>query len=145
MVKPDSFFTDKVQFRTIDTFRVVYLISSIIWFIITELGRFVYRPVIYKNDLKDFGIADSIGNSGGIIVQIFFCMALLNPPRNTGIRLILFLTCGYILYEIVQPYLPKGTFDWKDIIGTLAGGFFGYIYFQIIHTVIKKNRIYYRF
>lgn len=27
----------------------------------------------------------------------------------------------YIVYEVLQPYLPRGTFDWNDVFGTLLG------------------------
>ena len=89
---------------------------------ITEIGRFVYRPFIYKNHLNDFGIADSIGNLGGIITQIFFGLTFFNPTKKKGIRLIVFFSSGYIVYEIAQLILPRGVFDWLDIYGTLFGG-----------------------
>jgi len=55
--------------------------------------------------------------------------------------LIAFFTVGYIVYEILQPYLPKGTFDWKDIYGTLIGAVFSLLLFLLIHALmgIKKN------
>jgi hypothetical protein len=112
---------------------------------LTEIGRFIYRPFIYENNINDFGIADSIVNSGGIIVQIFFGLLFLNSTKVKGIRLITFFTLGYILYEIVQPLLPKGVFDWKDIYGTLIGGVIGLLFFLLIHSVFKRNRLIYQF
>jgi hypothetical protein len=38
------------------------LFIAITAFSITELGRSFYRPYIYKNGIKDFHIADTIGN-----------------------------------------------------------------------------------
>ena len=49
-------------------------------------------------------------------------LAILNSPRKKVFRVIGFIVIGYILYEILQPYLPRGVFDWKDIYGTLIGG-----------------------
>ena len=115
MNKSNNFFTDSESFRTIDTLRIVYLITSMIAFILTELGRFIYRPFIYENGINDFGLADSVGNWGGIMVQIFFGLAILNSPFKKGFRLIGLFVVGYIIYEILQPILPRGTFDWNDV------------------------------
>ncbi|MFC2088322.1 hypothetical protein ACFLSX_01880 [Calditrichota bacterium] len=145
VAKSNNFFTDKEQFRTIDTYRIVYFFTAIFWFFITEAGRFIYRPFIYVNHINDFGIADSIGNSGGIIVQIFITLAVLNSPGIKVFRVITFLTIGYILYEIVQPYLPRGVFDWIDIYGTVAGGIIASLFFLILHKIIKKNKVIYKF
>jgi glycopeptide antibiotics resistance protein len=112
---------------------------------ITEIGRYIYRPFIYENDINDFGIADSMGNLGGIIVQIFFGLTVFNPSHKKGLRLISFFIIGYILYEIAQPFLPKGVFDWNDIYGTIIGGLIGLLLFHLIHKVVKQNKIIYRF
>lgn len=141
MKNSKNFFTDKESIRTIDTKRIVYLIVSILSFLGTEFGRFVYRPYIYENNINDFGLADSVGNWGGIVVQIFFGLTLINPPYKKGFRLIGFFVAGYIVYEFLQPILPKGTFDWQDIFGTLIGGVLGLILYLIIHRSIKQNKV----
>ena len=38
---PGDFFTDRNAIRKIDTFRIVYLATAVVWFFITEAGRFV--------------------------------------------------------------------------------------------------------
>jgi glycopeptide antibiotics resistance protein len=141
MRQSKNFFTDKDSIRTIDTKRIVYLITAVLSFFGTEFGRFVYRPYIYENNINDFGLADSIGNWGGIVVQIFFGLALLNPPFNKGFRLIGLFVIGYIMYEILQPVLPKGTFDWLDVYGTLIGGAIGLLLYLIFHALIRQNNI----
>lgn len=128
-------FTDVDSLKTIDSIRISYFLVAVTAFFITEVGREVYRPYIYSNDIYDLGIADSIGNLGGIIVQIFFTLAILNSPKSKAYRVIIFLVIGYILYEILQPYLPKGTFDWIDIYATLFGGFIA----LLIHSLIIKR------
>ncbi len=144
MSTSENIFIDKEQLSIIDTKRILYLLVSALSFLLTEVGRFVYRPFIYENNISDFGIADSIGNSGGILVQIFLGLAILNPFPKKGYRLIALFVGGYIIYEILQPYLPKGTFDWLDIYGTLLGGAIGLITYFIINKVITKNRTIYR-
>jgi len=142
---PYKLFTSIEKLRTIDTRRVIYVVALILAFVVTEIGRHVYRPIIYQNDINDFGLADSIGNMGGIIAQIFLGLALMNPNLKQGFRVIGFLIIGYIFYEIVQPILPKGTFDWKDVFGTILGGVLAGIVFFMIQKYFKKNRILFKF
>ncbi|MGQ7870765.1 VanZ family protein [Sunxiuqinia sp. sy24] len=145
MKSKDNFFIDKEKIKMIDTFRLVYFITFLLAFGITEIGREIYRPYIYGNNINDFGIADSIGNLGGIIVQIFFGLAIFNPTKKKGLRLITFFILGYILYEIVQPILPRGVFDWKDIYGTIVGGAIGILVFLLMQKAISKNTVLYLF
>ncbi|MFC2101509.1 VanZ family protein [Bacteroidota bacterium] len=145
MKSKNNFFLDKENIRTIDTFRVIYFVTFLISLGLTEIGRYIYRPFIYENNINDYGIADSMGNLGGIIVQVFFALAIFNSTRTKGLRLIAFFILGYILYEIAQTFLPKGVFDWKDIYGTIIGGLIGLLLFLLIHMVIKRNKIIYRF
>lgn len=136
-----NFFLDKNRLKTFDTLRLVYFVIFLLSFAMTEIGRYIYRPYIYENNINDFGIADSMGNLGGIIVQIFFGLSILNSGRKKGFYLIAFFVVGYIVYEMLQPYLPKGTFDWKDIYGTVIGGLFSLLLFLLIHALmsVKKN------
>ncbi len=145
MTKSNNFFTDRERFKTIDTNRIVYFLTALFWFLITESGRYIYRPFIYSNNINDYGIADSIGNLGGIIVQIYFSLTIFNSPPQKVFRVIVFLVIGYIFYEIVQPYLPYGVFDWKDIYGTLIGGLIALLFFLILNKIIKKNKVIYKF
>jgi len=140
-----NFFIDKEKIRTIDTFRIIYFVLFVLFFVLTEMGRFIYRPFIYEHQINDWGIADSMGNLGGILVQLFFGFSVINPTKVKGLRLITFFVLGYIIYEIAQPFLPKGVFDWKDIYGTLIGGVSGLLLFLLMHKTIKSNKIFYRF
>lgn len=141
-MEKNNFFTNKTSIRTIDSKRIIYFVIAVIFFFLTEIGRNIYRPFIYTNNIDDFGIADSIGNSGGIIVQIFFMLAILNSPRKKVFRVIGFIVIGYILYEILQPYLPRGVFDWKDIYGTLIGGVISLFVLISIKKVVKNKVVY---
>ena len=144
-MKSNNIFIDREALRTIDTFRIVYLLIAIIFFFITEAGRNIYRPFIYNNEINDFGIADSIGNLGGIIVQIFASLTLLNSPGIKAIRIIVFVIAGYIIYEILQPILPKGVFDWKDIYGTFLGGIVALMIYFLLNISIRNNHVIYKF
>ena len=142
---PYNLFTSTEKLRTIDTRRVIYVVALILAFVVTEIGRHVYRPIIYQNGINDFGLADSIGNLGGIIAQVFLTLAVMNSNLKQGFRVIGFLIIGYIFYEIVQPILPKGTFDWKDVFGTILGGVLAGIVFFMIQKYFRKNRILFKF
>ncbi|MBR8537518.1 hypothetical protein KDU71_18255 [Carboxylicivirga sediminis] len=145
MVNPKNFFLDKEKLRTIDTIRIIYLMVFMVCFALTEAGRYIYRPFIYANNINDFGIADSMGNSGGIIVQIFFGLMLVNPTKTKGLRLIGFFVIGYVLYEVAQLILPKGVFDWKDIYATLIGGLIALGLFLLLNKLVKGNKTIYKF
>jgi len=142
MGKTNNFFTDKASIKTIDSKRIIYFVIAVIFFFLTEIGRNIYRPFIYTNNINDYGIADSIGNSGGIIVQIFFSLVLLNSPSKKVFNVIGFIVFGYILYEILQPYLPRGVFDWKDIYGTLIGGVISLFVLLFVKKMVKNKVIY---
>jgi len=137
-------FTDREAFRTIDLLRLLYATTAVATFLVTEAGRSVYRPYIYRNGINDFGIADSMGNLGGIVVQIFFSLAILNSQKEKAFNVIAFLVVGYILYEIVQSYLPKGVFDWKDIYGTIIGGIVAVIFLLLLRLIVKNNRVFHK-
>jgi len=145
MIKLNILFTNSNAIKTIDQFRIAYCVITIWAFLITEAGRNIYRPYIYANNINDFGIADSIGNLGGIIVQIFFVLTILNSPKLKAYSGFILMIGGYILYEVLQLYLPRGVFDLKDIYGTIIGGAFAIIIFSVLHTLIKKNHIFYKF
>ena len=101
--------------------RVVFFCLAVLAFFVTEFGRFVYRPYVRRHGVADLGLADSIGNLGGIVVQIFITLAAVNATRKQSFRIAPLLAVGYVAYEFLQPVLPKGVFDWKDVYGTLIG------------------------
>ncbi len=101
--------------------RAVFLVLGIAAFVVTEMGRYRLRPFVREHGIDDYGLTDSIGNLGGILVQIFVTLAILNPRQRTSYLIAVILGAGFIAYEFLQPHLPKGTFDWNDVWGTLAG------------------------
>jgi len=135
----DFFFTKGRLFK-MNALRLAYFVAFVSFFVLTEIGRKVYRPYIYRMHIDDFGIADSIGNSLGTLTQIFFYLGLFNATQKQSYRLIAFVTLGYIGYEIVQPYLPRGIFDWRDVFATLAAGIFSALVVTVVHAVFPERR-----
>jgi hypothetical protein len=123
MLVEDFFFSKSRVFKP-GSMRGVYFITFAIFFILTEIGRKVYRPHVYENGIYDLGFADVIGNLLGTVAVIFFCLGFTHATRIQSIRVIAFVTIGVTIYELLQPVLPRGIMDWKDVISTPVAGLF---------------------
>jgi VanZ family protein len=139
------FFSDKEALRTVDSYRIMYLVIAVIAYLFTEAGRMLYRPYIYSNQINDFGFADTVANLGGIIFLIFLLLAILNLQGNKAFYVIGLMIIGYILYEVLQPYMPKRVFDWKDIFASFIGATIALIIVLAKEKIIRNNRVIYKF
>ena len=119
--------------------RIVFLAIAVVAFAITEFGRYVCRPYVREHGINDFGLTDCIGNSGGIVVQIFFGLGLFNSSRKQSFRLAMFCSVGFVLYEFAQPFLPKGVFDWKDVYGTAIGYVISVLLILVVWRVVGSG------
>jgi hypothetical protein len=125
---------DKERILKITNERKIFFGIFISMFVLTEIGRKIYRPYIYANDIFDFWIADTIGNFTGTIAIIFFDLAGVNPAYKIGRWLILIITCGLIVYELVQYILPgRNTCDWRDIVATIIAGVISFGLYELIY------------
>ena len=118
---PGLFFTPN-RILKLSPRRGVYFVTFALFFVLTEIGREVYRPFIYQNAIDDFGFADVIGNLLGTIVIIFFQLGVCHATRVQGFRIVALVTVGITVYEIMQPILPRGVLDWKDVVSTPIAG-----------------------
>jgi len=116
-----GFFATPGRWRTWSAARTTFLVIAVTSFLFTEFGRHVLRPWVRENGIEDFGLTDTIGNWGGILVQIFAGITVIHPDRVQSIRLATFYSVGFVAYEFLQPVLPRGTFDWYDVLGTTVG------------------------
>jgi hypothetical protein len=117
--------------------RGVYFVTFAFFFILTELGREIYRPFVYQNGINDFGFADVIGNLLGTVAAIFFCLGLNHANRVQSIRITAFVTVGITIYELLQPVLPRGVLDWKDVVSTPTAGLFSLMLVLVIGRVVR--------
>jgi hypothetical protein len=85
------------------------------------IARPIYRPYIYKNNINDFHIADTIGNSLGTVATIFVLIGFLGNDRNQNIFLIKIITLSAAMYEVAHPLLGKPIDLW-DIVATIITG-----------------------
>ena len=102
--------------------RGVYFILFAVFFILTEVGREIYRPYVYQNGIHDLGFADVVGNLLGTAAIIFFDLGISHATRIQSIRIVAFVTTGIVIYELLQPVLPRGVLDWKDVVSTFVAG-----------------------
>jgi len=132
----DVFFSKDRIFK-FGPIRGIYFVTFAVFFIITEIGREIYRPYVYQNGKNDFGFADVIGNLLGTVAIIFFCLAVNHANRLQSIRITIFVTVGVTIYELLQSVLPKGVLDWKDVASTPVAGLFALILVLIIWRVVR--------
>ena len=120
---PDLFFSKERVFK-LGPLRGVYFLVFALSFALTEAGRNIYRPFVYRNGIDDLGLADVIGNLLGTVVIIFFQLGVAHATRKQGLRIVALVTGGIVIYELLQPILPRGVLDWKDVVSTLIAGAF---------------------
>jgi len=123
---------DKNRIFVIDNKRIAFFLIFVFMFVLTEIGRKIYRPYIYSNDIFDFWIADTIGNLTGTIAIVFFDFTLVNPKYRQGRLFIIIIILGLIVYELLQYFSPKSISDWRDIIATLIAGFISWGIYEFI-------------
>ena len=135
--KKDGFLFSPDRALRFGPLRLAYFLSFAVLFVLTELGRKVYRPYIYRNGIGDFGLADVIGNLFGTSVSIFFNLTVSHATRAQGLRIIAFTTLGITIYELLQAILPRGVLDWKDVVSTPIAGLSSLILFWVIWRVVR--------
>lgn len=132
--------TDKNRILIIDAKRIVFFLLFVFMFVLTEIGRYKYRPYIYSHDIFDFWIADTIGNFTGTIAIVFFNFSVNNPKYKTGRIFLIIIIIGLIIYELIQYVLPgTNTCDWRDIIATVVAGILAWGLYEFIFKKYPEN------
>lgn len=93
------------------------------------IGRPIYRPYIYSNNINDFHIADTLGNTFGTLTTLFLLIAILSNDTEKGNYLIKLGTFSVVVFELAHPLLGKPIDIW-DIIATILTGFVGYLIYN---------------
>lgn len=102
------------------------------------IARPIYRPYIYKNEINDFHLADTIGNSLGTIATIFVLIGFIGQGRTQHFFLIKIITMSVAFYEIAHPLLGKSMDLW-DIVATILTGGLCYVLYKALHPVKEKQ------
>jgi hypothetical protein len=115
--------------------RIINLAIGLTAVLIYEfLARPIYRPFIYRNNINDFHLADTIGNSLGTIATIFVLIGLIGQGRTQHLFLIKVITISVTLYEIAHPLLGKPIDPW-DIVATILTGGLCLVLYKVIHPI----------
>ena len=88
---------------------------------VVHFGQEYYRPWIKQNAIADFGLAGFWPSLFGCLCAISFALAL--EQKHETIRASFWTTVGCALYEIIQPTLGTGFFDWLDLLAVFVVGF----------------------
>jgi len=131
----------KERILSITKNRIACFLIFISMFVITEIGRNIYRPYIYANDIFDFWIADTIGNLTGTITIIFFQLSIINPEHRMGRLLLLVIPAGLIIYELAQYFSPRSICDWKDMVATLIAGLISFGVYELLSHQFNNESI----
>ncbi len=132
---------DKNRIFIIDNKRIAFFLIFVFMFFLTEIGRKIYRPYIYSNDIFDYWIADTIGNLTGTIAIIFFDFAVVNPKHRQGRIFLIIITLGLIVYELLQYFSPISILDWRDMIATLIAGLISWGIYEFLFKKLKEKEI----
>jgi hypothetical protein len=127
-----DFFFSKERLTRLSSIRIAYFLLFVFFFFLTETGRKVYRPYIYGNQINDFGSADVVGNLLGTLAIIFFNLTIFHADRIQSVRMIVFITVGVMIYELLQAVLPRGVLDWKDVWSTPIAGLFSLLLVSLV-------------
>ncbi len=105
-------------------------------YFLTEMGRSFYRPYIYANDISDWVIADTIGNSLGTVTAIFMILTMAGRGTNWDWRLVGMALVGLVGYEMLN-LVNAHPFDLNDLLATLIFG--GISALGYAHILVKHG------
>jgi len=101
-------------------------------FFLTEMARSFYRPFIYANDIDDWVVADTVGNSLGTIAAVFMILTMSGRGTGWDWRLVGMVIAGLFGYELLN-LANDHPFDVNDVIATMIfGGISVVVYSRIL-------------
>ncbi|MBX3044688.1 MAG: hypothetical protein KIT33_05950 [Candidatus Kapabacteria bacterium] len=119
-------------------FKRKTLFIGIVSFFLTEIARSFYGPYIYKNDIFDYYLADTLGNSLGTVTAIFMVLSLSGKSTKKDWKIMAIIISGLVGYECLN-FITGYPFDFRDVLATLIfGGISIAVYFQLLQKY-KKN------
>lgn len=120
----------------------VYLRISILVAVLGQLLTHFYRPYIYRNNIFDFGFADTIGSLASVICSCFIFWTFKTYSNKEKDKQIMLSVATYsIIWEPMGLIGLHGTFDWKDIVAVLISGLITYRIKEFIEKQMPENKI----
>ena len=104
------------------------------------IARPIYRPYIYRNQINDFHLADTIGNTLGVIATIFVSIGFIGQGRIQHEFLIRTIVISVALYEVGQPLLGKPIDPWDIVATVITGGLCFMLYKSIYPSALDKKQ-----
>jgi hypothetical protein len=119
--------------------RVINLAIGLSALLVYEFAaRPYYRPYIYSQNIYDFHIADTLGNSLGTIAAVFIFLFILGGEKSRDNFLIKTIIISVAVYEMAQPLLGKPIDAW-DIVATIFSGGFCLLMYGLIYSGKKTT------
>ncbi|WP_448555003.1 hypothetical protein [Thalassotalea montiporae] len=108
-------------------FRLLAIASAALTAWITSIADSNYRSWSYQHDINDFGFANYSPSIFGTITTILLLIGIFyKSPKDLGTNAG-YITLGCMAYELLQPTLGTGVFDWQDIAAVaITGGLLSY-------------------
>ena len=102
--------------------RMLFLSIGIVFLVLTHLGDTYYRPWAYSNQIADLGLANFLPSITGTITAIFLLIGLSKESFAKAPLSAFWILIGSAIYEVIQPVLGTGVFDWQDLIAVIITG-----------------------
>jgi len=108
--------------ESMSNIRIVFIITGAIFLVLTHVGDTYYRDWVYSNQIADFGLADYLPSITGTITAIFLLIGLSKESFKKAPTSAFGVMVGCVIYEVMQPTLGTGIFDWQDLIAVVITG-----------------------
>ncbi len=102
--------------------RIVFIITGVTFLVLTHLGDTYYRDWVYSNQIADFGLANYLPSITGTITAIFLLIGLSKESFKKAPSSAFGVMVGCVIYEVMQPTLGTGVFDWLDLVAVVITG-----------------------
>lgn len=112
--------------------RIINMVIGLSAVLLYEAARAYYRPFIYSNEINDFHIADTLGNSLGTVATVFVFTSMLGHDHMQDRFLLRTVIISVLVYEVAHQLLGKSIDPW-EMIATGIAGFFCEGFYRLIH------------
>lgn len=123
MDKKQLAFYQQVTKESMSNIRIVFIITGAVFLVLTRIGDTYYRDWVYSNQIADFGLANYLPSITGTITAIFLCIGLSKEPFTKAPTSAFWVMVGSAIYEVMQPTLGTGVFDYQDLVAVVITGF----------------------
>lgn len=113
--------------------RIAFIIIGAIFLFLTHIGDTYYRDWVYSNQIADFGLANYLPSITGTITAIFLLIGLSKESFTKAPVSAFWVMVGCAMYEVMQPILGTGVFDWQDLVAVVITG-------CVVVLTLKKSK-----